>query len=150
MRFKNFVYLSYSKREKKILEAFWHYPQVQEIPNFVTITMDNTKTLHGLFIFAIQNENVFIIGVGLYVLLGYQVWGYFWTGNAKVPHASPFIITAFGGNKLTIGLYMKAFHVVDRDSFRNQIFLFYYFFLFCIVMHLWCKIYAILLFSYRR
>ena len=39
--------------------------------------MDNTKTLHGLFIFAIQNENVFIIGVGLYVLLGYQVWGYF-------------------------------------------------------------------------
>lgn len=73
------------------------------------------------------------IGVGLYVLLGYQVWGYFWTGNAKVPHASPFIITAFRGSKLTIGLDMKAFFVADADSCCNQIALFYFFFVFFVL-----------------
>ena len=42
--------------------------------------MDNTKTLHGLYLFtncSIPIQFVYHIGVGLYVLLSYQVWGYF-------------------------------------------------------------------------
>ncbi len=61
----------------------------------------------------------------------------------KFPTLHYIIITAFGGSKLTIGLYMKALHAVDRGSFCNRIFLFYFFFVFCIVMNLLSKTCAI-------
>ena len=47
--------------------------------------MDNTGTLHGLYcrscVIHITYSLFFNMGVGLYVLLSYQVWGYFWTGK---------------------------------------------------------------------
>ena len=65
--------------------------------------MDNTKALHGLFIFAVQNECVLIIGVGLCVLLGYQVWDTSEQVMLKFPTLH-YYINSFWGSKLTIGL----------------------------------------------
>lgn len=56
------------------------------------------------------------IGVGLYVLLSYQVWGYLWTSNTKVPHALTFIKTASRGSKLTYRICMKALKLNNCES----------------------------------